>query len=818
MSDTNLDWTFDDIPADDETSPATLAAPRRAAPLVRHLGLRRWLLLIVPAATVVLALGAYVFARLGWSRLQTQVTAEIVFEDERSAARDVAAVGALQVAEDFWRLQREAEAQLGLAAPLPAPNLLPTGAPPRLVSFRTAGDNLFEATVVRQYADAAGQRFDFELTQRYHNLGAGLWERMPPDHGSLADLTLFASDRLTATFPVADLPWMQAALPQFEYTLALACIDWQCPDGFKLSVAFQPQFNSLLGVQRTVRPAAASAAGYPLIFDMPPVTASYQAGRVYRLPSPHAAGYPRDERAAAALTRAVSVQLLAALAAELSGDNRRLPDYFLDALIARAEIRLGLSPTPALAFAPHDFLMPVALWRMAGLGDLAQVSDSLPLRHQALGFVNFALADQPPSVDGALLRSLRDTGHPSLWLYDVLGRSAGEMQSRWRAAALAQASAPATPRADYAGLVLVCGDQAVVVGADGLQRLSAHPQGQTVISAELARDGRRLAALIAGRSSTKLVVFNLEDGTQQPLPVAQPGVLLGWLPTGELLYLEVHPANGSSNFWRLMRLRQYDPITRKFSTVIDDPIVLPWSERGLWSPDGHTLSLAVYAGEPGEATPVLTLVTPVRGQHVAVQTLPTSGYAPAFSPAGDQLAVFSGGDPFLAQSNGDDWRLNLVDWQTNQLTTVLSAAEVDGGANWQIGALDWSPDGGWLSFVAVGPGTGPVAFLAPAAGGSAVQLDGGAQNAGSQPLGFSADSRYLATIVYPGTFVTNVVEVFDLAAPPGTAPQRFLAQTAAWSPRGHDLLLAGAGGLHAIDAATGAAHWLYDTPCGPESS
>jgi hypothetical protein len=175
--------------------------------------------------------------------------------------------------------------------------------------------------------------------------------------------------------------------------------------------------------------------------------------------------------------------------------------------------------------------------------------------------------------------------------------------------------------------------------------------------------------------------------------------------------------------------------------------------------------------------------------------------------------VFSGGDPFLVPSNTPDWRLNVLDWQNQQVTTVLTAAEMDGGDYGQAGALEWSPDGRWLSFIAMGAGTGPVTFLAPAAGGPARRLDGGAQNGGTLPLGFSADSRYLAMLVYAGTPATNVVEVFDLAAPPGTAPQRYLGVAAAWSVAGHQLLMGGAAGLYSVDPASGEARWLYDTVC-----
>ena len=810
MSDTNVDWTFDNIPAEGEESGAAPSA--RLASSTSRRPWPRWLLVALPGLALIAALGGLAFTRLGWNRLQAQVTGEVRYEDERSVAQDLAAVQALQATGDnAWLLQRQAEVALGLAAPLPAGSLLPTGSVPRVVAFQTVDEDLFVATVVREYADPAGQRFDFELDQRYRSLGPGLWERLPPEAGHLANTTVFVSDHLSVTFPVADLPWFTEALPQFEATLARACLDWQCPPGTRVAVVFGNRVYGGANALRASRPPAEAGSGYPLIFDLPP--SQVAVPRTHRLVSPRLTGYPRDALAAAALTRATTVQLLAALASELVDANRRGPDLFFDALVARAEIRLGLSPASEASITPYEYVSPTQLWSMAGQGGLAASTDSLSLRRQALAFVDFALAGQPPRADGELLRQLRQRTNPTDWLRGTLPDGAIDVEDRWRAAALAPWSA--APRAGYAGQVLVCGPQALVLGQEGLRAFPAAPQGHTFISAELSPDGRTLAALIAGRSTTKLVLFDLVDGTLQPLPVAQPGTLLGWRPTGELLYLEVHPANGRSNFWRLMRLRQYDPAgSGTFSTLLSEPVVLPWSERALWSPDRTTLTLAVYRGvEDSALPPELALITP--GPNVAVRTLATSGYAPAFSPKGDRLALFSGGDPFLGLTNENAWRLNLLDLRQEQLMTVLTAAEIAAADFSQVGALEWSADGRWLTFLQVGTGGGPVAYLAAADGGHVQPLDVGTRNGGSFPLGFSADSRYLAVRVNGGAAGTNEIVVFDPAAP-GAAPQRYLAQTAAWSAAGHQLLMGGAAGVYAVDPATNAFEWVYDSTCAVE--
>jgi hypothetical protein len=819
MSGTEVDWTFDNIPAEGEPAPLTttgqagagLRAGRPPSEKAPSRTVPRWVLVAVPVVAVALGVGAYLFGRAGWARLEAQVRGEVAYEDERSAARDAATVAAMQAGDSDWRVRRGAEVGLGLAAPLPAPNLLPTGAPARVASFKPAGDDVFEATVVREYADASGQAYAFELAQRYRNLGPGLWERLPPDDASLANTTVFAGAYLTVTFPVADLPWLTEALPAFESVLARACADWQCPPGLKLNVVFSAQYNARTSVLRANRPAG---AGYPIVFDLPPLTASF-SDRLFRLPSPHAAGYPRDAAAAAALTRATSAQLLAALASELGANNRRNPDYFLDALIAREEQRLGLSGAPALALTPFEFISPVGLWRMSGQGELAGMSDSLALRAQALSLVDFALEGQPPSVDAALLQHAGSYNDPAAWLESGLGGDGRDVVQRWREAALAGWTAAARP--GFEGLVMTCGPEALRVGADGLQRVSARPQGLLVVGAAVTDDGRKLAALISGRQTLKLVVYDLADGTQQPLPILRPAALLGWTPAGSLLFLDVHPANGSSSYWRRLRLRQYDPASGRYATLLDDSVVPIWSERGVWSPDRRILGLSIHASQDLEADPPrLALVAPDDPNTIGLIVLPQAGYAPSFAPDGKRLAAFSGSDPFLAGTDGTDWRLNVIDWQANQLTTVLTSDEIETGKYGQAGALEWSPDGRWLSFVAIGSGTGPAAFLVPVEGGPARRLAGGGDNHGAWPLGFSADGRFLALMVYPGTPATNIVEVVDLAAPPDTPPKRFFAQAAAWSRTGHDLLLGGAAGLYAADAESGEVAWLWDTVCAGE--
>jgi hypothetical protein len=66
-----------------------------------------------------------------------------------------------------------------------------------------------------------------------------------------------------------------------------------------------------------------------------------QPGRLQ--PSPQVAGRPVDDAARAALTHALVVYGLTVLANAQAGSTTQVVDYFRDALVARAEQRLGLA-------------------------------------------------------------------------------------------------------------------------------------------------------------------------------------------------------------------------------------------------------------------------------------------------------------------------------------------------------------------------------------------------------------------------------------------------------------------------------------------
>jgi len=221
MSETDLDWTFDNIPSGEPADPPTpsLPAPRRwpAAPArpVPRPGLRGWRRPALLIGLALLGLGALVLAlvyRDGWQRLRDQIAQEIAYEDAQSQARNVAAVRTLHVwATEDWGKRRLAEAAAGLAATLPAENLLPLAEPPRLDDLRLVEPYVYEANVLRRYADSAGQVYTFALTQRYRSTGPGLWARLPPVEPNPAETLTWAGRRISVTFPLADQPWIRNA-------------------------------------------------------------------------------------------------------------------------------------------------------------------------------------------------------------------------------------------------------------------------------------------------------------------------------------------------------------------------------------------------------------------------------------------------------------------------------------------------------------------------------------------------------------------------------------------------------------------------------
>src|SRR5690606_33666311 len=144
------------------------------------------------------------------------------------------------------------------------------------------------------------------------------------------------------------------------------CSSDLCPSDMLVPVTFAGTVDELPRLSAARRPTAAEghAGAYPAAFDLPFVTPRYPSRVI--LPAPSLGGRPRGPEAEAALVRSITAQLLAYVATNLAGTNRGVNSHYFDALIAREEIRLGLSPAPHWQPTVHTLESPLDLWHWPG--------------------------------------------------------------------------------------------------------------------------------------------------------------------------------------------------------------------------------------------------------------------------------------------------------------------------------------------------------------------------------------------------------------------------------------------------------------------
>jgi hypothetical protein len=792
--------------------PARTGTPRRR--VARWLG---WAL----AALALAALATAAFAWLARQRLTGELAAQVAYEDKQARLGAVALVLAVQAADDAaWRDQRAAETTLGLPAPLPVENLLPTDAAAQVRSVIAVEADIYAVVVQRQYADSTGAAFAFELTQRYRRLAPGLWERLPPDPASLALLTSFTGQRLNANLPVGDADTLLPVLEQADLALSRVCAEWaMCALGLKLMVDFTAT-DEMAHLRAPLRPAAPIPGGYPLILDLPMVPRG--ADGTYRLPAPSLAGRPADAAAQAAYTRALTAQLLGLLAGEAAGRPRSATDYFLDAIVARAEARLGLSSGGAGGWQPYDYVSPDNLWQQtrplysgpaAGLAERQQVVELMTL-------AGLSAADE-----GRLLANTRraDAGGLVNWLGQIIGRPAALRLVQDRKARL-QASLPAPGPDDWAlaeGLTLACADGLSVVraGAPRLVLPEAMGAGQLragerlfaedrLFPGEWSPDGRYLALTVvyptrvaSSTPSTGLAVLDAATGAVTAVARAEGMFDLGWSAEGELLFVRYAPEAGDMTSLSLLG---YHPATGALRNLLPDSVRLFSLAASSWSVDHGALALTVSPIPPYTSAAIVTL-----GPEAVVQALGEQGYAfapvfaPGSTPTGGRAAFLTGaqaGFPVGA------WELNVIDLATQAVSTVLKSADLVGGSTDVVFAIEWSPDGKHIvfqvapegRFVAVTPETGQWRDWTGVPG---------------VPADFSADGRHLMAMESTGVGQMLVYSLLELDAVPDAPAHRFVARGVVWSPAGHRLALANDLGVFVLDPDTQAYAWLRAGAC-----
>jgi hypothetical protein len=820
-----LDWSFSNAP--DDAGPSNDGAPQPAGPSLRPRSRRflsRRLIVASLGLAALLALGAWLFTRVGLQRLQTQLAPRIVEEDKRALAGDVPAVLALQTADEpAWREQLSAQVRLGLAAPLPAGDLLPAGTPPRLSRLDPLGGDLFAAVVTRDYVDSAGETFSFDLVQRYRNLAPGQWERLPPDTSVLSTTTVFQGQRLSVTVPTADLPWLRPALLQADDFLVQTCADWGnvCPSGLRLAADFGAAQSLAAPILTAPRPTS----GYPRIFDMATALLPYTYV-VHTLPAPLLAGRPHDPAAQAALSRSLSVQLLSLFTDKLAGSTTSNTNYFLDALVARAEVRyLGIEEAPQI-LSPKDYVPLDFLWQMTSAARFdASWRNDLAWRREAFDFLNFALAGQPPSVDGKLIRSLRVLIRASLvddWLGGALGSAASGVAEAWTQPIVAEFAHHAVADwSRYQGLLMAC-DEGVYQIQDGTaRRLLPEPYpgpDRNSYLGEVSPDGRYVVLNYQTPNSanpnasdpwTELDVMDLVTGVQSPVAAASFAAAIGWSSTNSLVYWSrpddiISPVQNSHNNQPesadIAQLRTYQPATHAHGILIPDWGFASQIVASTWSTQHTTLLLTLAKEIPGgqyqTSTDLLSLGAPSTSLRVA-----PPGEGDALSPDGSRVAYF--GDALAA---GTD-RINLLDLTTGNVVNLMAANGLGlPRDNTSFGDLRWSADGRQIAWTAYS-NPGVYLFSALVSGG---RVRVWADRAPRELMidGFAPDGQYLKVDVLD---LPGALGQFWLVDPQAASVRPSFvgsAYSTIWTPEGHRLVMAGPAGVSAVDPATGEYEWL----------
>ncbi len=812
-----VEWTVDQAPEDAEVSPPSAALhspPRRSRLSRRHFAWATGLLALVLLA----ALGLWAFTRAGWNRLRAQVAAEVAYEDEQSLARQPDLVRGLQSPEnETWLDVRGAEAALGLPAPRPAPHLAPGAEPAQILDFEAAGQDRFEVSVVRAYAEPAGQVYRFTLRQHYRTLGPGLWERLPPDEAALIATTGWQGARLAATLPAADQALLSVVLPAVDDYAERACADWGCPAELSVPLVLTGWLAEL------PLPGPTITAPHPIAFDL--ALQPNPEPRRLVVGAPSLTGYPLDEAARTAYTNGLSAAVLAFIAGELTGTGRRPADYYLDALIAREERRLGLSSFPIPSLSPATYSSPEVLWGITEWLADAPPEGETARRWAALAFVDFVLKDQAVEFERELLVNLHRRRNVDEWLSGPFGIGAGEILADWDTRLAIQFGGQSSiPLSALDGLAYQCPDQTVLHDGGDTARAPVWPIGDrqelfALHPLALSPDGRHLATV--GWTANGRLRLSVWDRTQQTWTHAAEGdnlLLVGWTGDGELLY-SARSDQGAIN------LMAFSPGEAAPERLSDAPLWPDWpSLDSLWSADHRTMALTLVT-ENAPRPAVWRAAAPGQIQTVAAH----AGLYSTLSPDGRRLVYV----PWAAGPDDQPFAssIRLVDLAQGADTVLLTRDAISRGASAPafFSLLHWAPDSRTLAFLAVSMSGSATLHTLDLVSGQLTTVAGGPGHSIS-PVGFSADGRFLAYLDNLGNTDAIQVMVFDIQSgasmhlttltfdhmrrtQSGLLPA-YPTGVAAWAPDGHLLALSTPSGIYVADPASGEGRWVTFEPCG----
>jgi hypothetical protein len=818
MPDTELEWTFDDIPADSGEhasrgpQPPQARPPRRRrdATLIRRLAMPALLL----AAT---GLGVYVYVmlRTGWDQVSAQIRAEVVYEDQQSLAGNAAAVRALQATGNAaWANRRASEAAAGFPSTLPGDDLLPAGSAPQVVDVQALEAGLMQATVVRRFANSNGQEFDFLYEQRYEGLGAGQWRRLPPDEQRLSETREWRGQRVAATFPAADWEWLAEALPKIDAYLTRACIDWQCGPEQGVNVQFVSRVSELLPVQPARRPErpAGSRTGYPATFDQPFTILGYP--RRVLLPSPHLAGRPADDAASNALVRSITVSLLTYLGSDLAGTNRNSNTDYFDALVARAEIRLGLSPAPDWPIALENYVPAADLWHYARTGAGRGRRPDVVMRLQALYFLNFALDGRPQEAETSLLKSMRQLHAWGTMLSVSLGADGDDIIRSWTAQVTAgYASRGPVNWQSLDGLAFMCANGGGVVSGGDLLAIRRPARINWMPLRAVSPDGAFVALTMQPGINPRR--FQVMDTARPDDPPAATdiGVPLGWTADNQLVYWQFDNTGFGRSGGYFLRLLDPGSDARVFLT--DKPLALPWLDAPSWSDRLDAMALTTTAGTLLSRQQTQPAVLLFHTRPPQVVSLPATGYAASISPTG-RVVAYAAGQPNWTGQPGNESVIVLYDLEAGQGQEVpLPLDAGPAGTQHDIVSIHWAPDGQALAVLTehASAGTGlHVLSLDRLQAGGPFLTTLFESRFGITFAGFSADSRYLAA--YPTRDpqeINTQGAIIDRLS--GQRASFMTRNTPVWGPGAPLLAVPSAGGLTVLDAASDSYQWVAHGAC-----
>jgi hypothetical protein len=774
MGDPNrVDWTISEAPAPNEVPPPTAAvlAPRQLLP-ASHPSRRAW---VVLGAFVIMAVGvAAAFPR--WEAWRTRQAVERVIAQQEQARLAGNWTALRQFYGDdptVWATNQILPLTNGLfPAPIDLPGLRPLAQAGRLGQFQVLGPGLVRADVIRWVFLADGTQASFAQPQFYQFTG-GVWRQAAPPntapdqarqlHGTRVDVVYYPGDADLAVNLAHDL----------DALLAQACVDWDCPAEARVPVRFDlsdyswtdgpPPFDPLLG-SLTLQTVFLHQGPY--------------LWRELRLHSRLVGGYPADAPAAEAVRRAAGVQALLIVAQQLTARTHFSGgSSFIDALVVREGVRLGLEPPGLSQIQIADPLYdPRDLWL---LGDQDYFQEEA--QHEALAMLNQILAGQGVADERRLLHLL-DSGAQDTqsWLADGLGLTPAEAEARLNAAL--DPRFPAVQRPNFVpDLALSCPAGPVLATLAGQTAPLLIGEFPDSFVESWSPDGRRLALTVSGR----LGVFNLVDAIGQfvPQPIRSWDVQIAWASNTVLVYpptqasLRFDPSPQAS--FDSLGLTFFDSFDRWRTGIADFDSYLP-------SPD-HTRAVITSHSRGGNA--VLAVIPALDTSTPPV----IDGNDPAWSPDSQQL-VFT-------RSGAEGFVLHRLDLATGTDRTLQLTAD-PGGRSLPVGtSIDyvfptWSPTGDWLALMVASSLGGQyewwVGLIRPDGTGLRV-LPSASAGAGPTKVAFSADGRYLAVELQvsnasQGIAVYPVAEGSLLRVLPDAA-------LAGWSPSGHILAVTNSEGV-----------------------